>query len=109
MKKLGCLLLSGIMVGSMSLPVFGLTVTPVDMSKVDVLIDGEKIEPGKVYQGNGFTFEVIDNGDNTDNKDVSNSELTENEKTYNLPYGLKVFKDVPNASFWAYDAVMSMT
>ena len=90
MKKLGCLLLSGIMVGSMTLPVFGWTSHPVDMSKVDVLIEGEK-----VYDGQTGT--------------VLKEPVVTEEKTYNLPNGLKGFKDVPNASFWAYDAVMSMT
>jgi hypothetical protein len=90
MKKLGCLLLSGIMVGSMSLPVFGFTIHPVDMSKVDVYIGDEK-----VYDGQTGT--------------VLKEPVVTEEKTYNLPNGLKGFKDVPNASFWAYDAVMSMT
>lgn len=90
MKKLGCLLLSGIMVGSMSLPVFGWTSHPVDMSKVDVYIGDEK-----VYDGQTGT--------------VLKEPVVTEEKTYNLPNGLKGFKDVPNASFWAYDAVMSMT
>lgn len=111
MKKKMSALLCLVMVGSMSLPVFGLTVTPVDMSKVDVLIDGEEIEYGKVYQGDGFTFEFIKS------EDIFSPELIEKEKqmleeggakTYNLPNGLKSFADIP-PSFWAYDAIMSMT
>ena len=73
MKKFVSLLLSGLMICSLSVPTFGLTVTPVDMDKVSV---------------GGITQEI--------------------EKIYNLPNGLKSFKDV-HSSFWAYDAIMSMT
>ena len=73
MKKKMSAVLCLVMVGSMSLPVFGLTVTPVDMSKVDVLIDGEEIEYGKVYQGDGFTFEFIKS------EDIFSPELIEKE------------------------------
>ena len=120
MKKAISGLLCMVMVCSMSLPVFGFTVHPVDMSKVDVavgeekletgttLVDGEEIEYGKVYQGDGFTFEFIKS------EDIFSPELIEKEKqmleegggrTYNLPKG---FSDI-SKDFWAYDAIMNMT
>lgn len=99
MKKKMSALLCLVMVGSMSLPVFGWTSHPVDMSKVDVYIGDEK-----VYDGQTGTVLVEPNEIEQEKKIAEEIE----SKTYNLPNGLKSFKDV-HSSFWAYDAIMSMT